>query len=386
VNTIYFDHNATTPVAPEVTAAMCEVLEGAWHNPSARYPRAKQMALRIEQARAQVAGLAGVSPGQVIFTSGGTESIATAFHSAEQDCFAKKTAAPRVATSTVEHSAVKACAQGLADRGWQSLAIPVDSAGHFNRPHLSTLLGEGPCFVSLQVVNNETGVISHLEGISEEVHRAGGLFHLDGVQAPGKIPVDAQGWGADYLSLAAHKFGGPKGIGALILGANAPFAPLMAGGGQEEGRRAGTLNTASIIGMGVAAELAGARGTQKPGDNPMPARQQRLETALLAGIEGAWVNCTETSRVSATTSLTVPGLEAHLVLAYLDTLGIEASAGSACSATRVAPSPVLLAMGRSEAEASSTLRLSQGPSTTDEEIERVIAGVIEATSTLRALS
>lgn len=386
MNTIYFDHNATTPVAPEVTAAMCEVLEGAWHNPSARYPRAQQMARRIEQAREQVANLAGVSPAQVIFTSGGTESIATAFHSAEQAGFAAKTASPRVAISTVEHSAVKACAQGLANRGWQSLTIPVDSAGHFNRPHLSTLLDEGPCFVSLQVVNNETGVISHLEGISEEVHRAGGLFHLDAVQAPGKIPLDAEGWGADYLSLAAHKFGGPKGIGALILGANAPFSPLMAGGGQEEGRRAGTLNTASIIGMGVAAELAGAYGTQKPGDNPMPARQQRLETALLAGIEGAWVNCTETSRVSATTSLTVPGLEAHLVLAYLDTLGIEASAGSACSATRVAPSPVLLAMGRSEVEASSTLRLSQGPSTTDEEIERVIAGVIEATSTLRALS
>lgn len=386
MKTVYLDHNATTPLAPQVAAAMIEVLQEAWHNPSARYPRAKQLATRIEQARAQVARLAGVAASQVVFTSGGSEAIGTAFLSAELWGRDLAETPPQVALSTVEHPAVRAYASALEERGWDSVSIPVKETGALDRKRLSQTLERGPCFVSLQTVNNETGVICDLEGIAAEIHGAGGLLHLDAVQVPGKISLDTETWGADYLSLAAHKFNGPKGIGAILVKEGAPFTPLMLGGGQENGRRAGTLNTAGIIGMGIAAELALKRVTEGTANQQMAARQQRLESALLEGIEGARINGAEAPRVSATTSLTVPGIEAHLILSYLDTLGIEASAGSACSADRVAPSPILLAMGRSEDDASCTLRLSQGPGTTDEEIERVIAGVLEATLTLKALS
>lgn len=385
MNTIYFDHNATTPVAPAVLAAMTEVLQQAWHNPGARYPRAKELALRVEAARQQVARLAVVAPSQVVFTSGGSESIGTAFLSAKKWQREQQISAPRVVVSSVEHSAVKAYGEWLQERGWETITIDVNAEGQLDRDSLTRVLDGGPCFVSLQAVNNETGVITNLDGVVEEVHRKQGLLHLDAVQAPGKIPLGGAMAGADYLSLAAHKFGGAKGTGALILGTDAPFAPLMLGGGQEDERRAGTLNTAGIIGMGVASELALERLATATLPGKMTLRQERLETALLGGIDGARVNGAESRRVSATTSLTVPGVEAHLVLAYLDTLGIEASAGSACSAHRVAPSPVLLAMGRSPSEASSTLRLSQGPETTDEEIELIIAAVLEAVTTLRAL-
>lgn len=385
MKTIYFDHNATTPVAPEVLAAMTEVLQHAWHNPGARYPRAKKLAQRIEDARQQVAHLVAVPSEQVIFTSGGSEAIGTAFLCAEKWRREQGYGTPRVAFSSVEHPAVKAYGQDLQERGWESVTLPVNAHGMLDRTALTKVLQQGPCFVSLQVVNNETGVISDLEGVGAEIHASGGLLHLDAVQAPGKIPLASREWDADFISLAAHKYSGPKGTGALILGPEAPLSPLMLGGGQEEGRRAGTLNTAGIIGMGVASQLAHERVAKGVLPAQMASRQERLESALLKGIEGARINGAEVPRVTATSSLTVPGLEAHLVLAYLDTLGIEASAGSACSANQIAPSPVLLAMGRTEEEASNTLRLSQGPETTDEEIDSVIAGVLEAVGTLRAL-
>jgi cysteine desulfurase len=410
---IHLDHNATTPVAPEVVQAMTEVLAGPWMNPSARYPRAGEVARLVSEARGQVAALLGGHPDEVVFTSGGSEAIATAFHSAaaEHSAAAAHSAAGghsaaavdgaaqetapltssglrRAVTSTVEHSAVKACAERLAGSapGGAWVQVPVDAEGLLDRAALEAALEEGPCLVSVQVVNNETGVIQDLRGLGESVRARGGRLHLDAVQAPGKLPLRVAELGADYLTLAAHKFNGPKGVGCLWVAAGAPFTPLIPGGAQEGGRRAGTENVAGLVGMGVAASLAAARAADLAFLEAWSARRDAFERRLLAELPpGTRVNGAGAPRVPGTTSLTIPGLPAQEVLTYLDSLGVEASAGSACSAHRVAPSPVLLAMGRTVEEASSTLRLSQGHGTRAEDLDRAAAALAEAVQTLRSL-
>lgn len=377
---IHLDHNATTPVAPEVVEAMAAVLAGPWMNPSARYPRAGEVADQVRTARAAVAELLGAQPAEVVFTSGGSEAIATAFHAAAQ------AGIRRAVTSTVEHSAVKACAERLAgDEGW--VRVPVDRDGlHRGDELAAALAGRAPAIVSLQVVNNETGVVQDLAGIGDRVRESGGLLHLDAVQAPGKLPLDVTALGADYVTLAAHKFNGPKGVGCLWVRPGAPFTPLIPGGAQEDGRRAGTENVAGLVGMGVAARLAAQRASDPAALQAWRARREAFEARLVSELPGgATVNGAAAPRVPGTTSLTLPELPAPEVLAYLDTLGVEASAGSACSAHRVAPSPVLLAMGRTEDEASSTLRLSQGHGTTATELDRAVEALVEAVGTLRQL-
>ncbi|MBL6719845.1 MAG: cysteine desulfurase [Planctomycetes bacterium] len=397
---IHLDHNATTPVAPEVVQAMTEVLAGPWMNPSARYPRAGEVARLVRQAREQVAALLGGHPDEVVFTSGGSEAIATAFHSvgpgggaASEDGSAAADSSPftglrRAVTSTVEHSAVKACAERLAGSapGGAWVQISVDAEGLLDRAALEAALEEGPCLVSVQVVNNETGVVQDLEGLGEAVRARGGRLHLDAVQAPGKLPLSVAELGADFVTLAAHKFNGPKGVGCLWVAEGAPFTALIPGGAQEGGRRAGTENVAGLVGMGVAASLAAARAADPAFLEAWSARRDAFERRLLAELPpGTRVNGAGAPRVPGTTSLTVPDLPAQEVLTYLDSLGVEASAGSACSAHRVAPSPVLLAMGRSAEEASSTLRLSQGHGTRAEDLDRAAAALVEAVQTLRSL-
>lgn len=374
---IHLDNNATTAVAPQVLAAMLEVLQGPGLNPSASYARARLEADRVAEARKSVARLTGVSPEQVVFTSGGSESIATAFHSA------RAAGLSRALTSSVEHSAVKACAEGFGAGAWH--VIEVDAEGRLDRDQLRRELANGPALVSLQVVNNETGVITDLTDVSSWVRETGGLLHLDAVQAPGKLPLDLSALGPHYATLAAHKFAGPKGVGCLLVSGDAPFTPLVAGGAHEGGRRAGTENVAGIVGMGVAAQLAHERTQDEACLAAWVERRDTFEAGLLADHPDARINGADAPRVPSATSLTLPGLPAHELLPVLEGLGVEASAGSACSAHRIAPSPVLLAMGRTADEASATLRLSTGPGTSSEDLESARSALREAVSLLQAL-
>jgi cysteine desulfurase len=365
MSSIYLDNNATTRPSSEVVEAMLPFLTEHFYNPSSPYPGAEAVADALRRARGQVARLLGAERSdEVTFTSGGTESIQSSFEAAAK--FAK--GRTRLITSTVEHSAAKATARRLTEQGFDWIQIQVDGEGRLDRDALFSALDERTALVSLLIANNETGVCTDLAGVGEACRAAGARFHLDAVQMPGKGPLNVCTLGADYASLAAHKFHGPKGVGALYVRHGAPFAPLVVGGPQESERRAGTENVPGSIGMGHAAELARAHGENPATLAHMGQLRDRLEEEVLAAAPGSSINGGTQPRVPNTTSITFPGVDADTLLMLLGEAGVAASAGSACDAKRRGPSPVLVAMGRTEEEATRTLRFSTSHDTTGAEI------------------
>ena len=390
VNPLHFDCNATTAASEEVIAAMLPWLGRPGANPSATHPAGREAARAVEAARAQIAGLIGARAARsIVFTSCGSESTMMAMRSA-----AEAAEGPgRAAISTAEHSATKKAA--AACFGSDAITeIPVDGTGALDRTALFDAIAQRPALLSLILLNNETGVISDLAGVGEACRAAGTLFHVDAVQAPGKTVIDVEAMGCDYLGLSGHKFHGPRGIGVLYVRDGAPVAPLIVGGGQEGERRAGTENTPAIIGLGVAAARAREWGDSADAQAEIAGRRDRLEAAILAGCPGTVVHGAEGMRATNTTSigfdLAATGLDATALLALLHEQNVEVSAGSACNATKSAPSPVLQAMGLDPVAASSTLRLSlahQGTpdATSLDDVDRCAAAVIEAHRTLMAL-
>ena len=377
---IYLDHNATTPVHPEVRRTMLDCLDQAWVNPSSGYSAARQTRAKIDDARTAVAGLLGATPGEIVFTSGGTESINSAIASATRLSSAK----PLVLISTIEHSA---CERAAIDAAGEPniLRLQVDRDGIYDLDQLESILATNApriALASLMWANNETGVLPGIEPAAAMLAAAGVPLHTDAVQAAGKLPVDVGSLPIDFLSISGHKLNAPQGVGALFVRKGAPFHPLLHGGGQEGGRRSGTESAALASALGAACRLAAGRLAAGEIDL-LRRRRDRFEEQLLA-LPGAERNGHPGQRTPNTSNVRFEGVPASLALVVLDEFGVCCSSGSACKARSGQPSHVLRAMGLDEPRARESFRFSLSVDTTDAELDRAVRHIAETVERVRA--
>ncbi len=378
---IYVDNNATTMVAPEVLDAMMPYFSDNYGNPSSMHSFGGNVAGAIETARENVANLLGAAPQEIVFTSCGTESDGTAIRAAIESYPDKK----HLVTSRVEHPAIKNLYEALSKKGYRTTFVPVDHSGRLDIDYLYNSLSDDTAIVSLMWGNNETGVIFPIEEISQEVKSRGILFHTDAVQAVGKLPINVGETGVDMLSLSGHKFHSPKGIGALYIRKGTKFSPFMIGGHQEKGRRGGTENTASIIGLGKAAELAAAHLAEN-GYERIGRLRDRLEQTLLDKVSNALINGDPANRLPNTTSVAFEYVEGEAILLMMNEYGICASSGSACTSGSLEPSHVLRAMGVPFTAAHGSIRFSLSRYNTDDEIDVILEKLPPIIERLRELS
>ena len=378
---IYVDNNATTMVAPEVLDAMMPYFSTNYGNPSSMHSFGGNVAGAIQTARENVASLIGAAPEEIVFTSCGTESDGTAIRAAIESYPDKK----HLVTSRVEHPAIKNLYEALSKKGYRTTFVPVDNQGRLDIDYLYDSLSDDTSIVSLMWGNNETGVIFPIEEISSEVKSRGILFHTDAVQAVGKIPINIGETGVDMLSLSGHKFHSPKGIGALYIRKGTKFSPFMVGGHQEKGRRGGTENTASIIGLGKAAELAAAH-LAKNGYERISRLRNRLEQTLLDRVSNALINGDPANRLPNTTSIAFEYVEGEAILLMMNEYGICASSGSACTSGSLEPSHVLRAMGVPFTAAHGSIRFSLSRYNTEDEIDVILEKLPPIIERLRELS
>jgi cysteine desulfurase len=378
---IYVDNNATTMVAPEVLDAMLPYFSTYYGNPSSMHSFGGNVATKIKDARENVAKLIGADPEEIVFTSCGTESDGTAIRAAIASYPNKK----HIVTSRVEHPAVKNLCETLSKKGYRASFVPVDNSGRLDLDYLYDSLSEDTAVVSLMWGNNETGVIFPVEEISQEVKSRGILFHTDAVQAVGKIPIDVNQTGVDMLSLSGHKFHSPKGIGALYIRKGTKFSPFMIGGHQEKGRRGGTENTASIIGLGKAAQLA-ATHLKENGYDRISRLRDKLERTLLERVPNAIINGDPANRLPNTTSIAFEYVEGEAILLMMNEHGICASSGSACTSGSLEPSHVLRAMGVPFTAAHGSIRFSLSRYNTEDEIDVILEQSPPIIERLRELS
>jgi cysteine desulfurase len=362
---VYLDYNATTPARPAVIKAMAEALE-EYGNPSSVHLFGRLARRAVEEARERVAALVGAKAARVVFTSGGTEANNLAL---------KGTRRESVIVSAVEHDSVLSAAE-------DPEIILVDRNGVIELGVLERLLARAsrPALVSVMLANNETGVIEPVAAAADLAHEYGALIHCDAVQGAGKVPVNMEQLGVDLLSLSAHKFGGPKGIGALVVADRVTINPLLRGGGQERGRRAGTENVAGIVGFGVAAELARRELNRFAG---LARLRDELESRLKELAPETTIFGAAAPRLANTSCCTMPRVSAETQVMALDLSGVAVSAGAACSSGRVEPSRVLRAMGADEEVAGWAIRVSLGWDSRDEDVERFIAAWSELCASKR---
>jgi len=372
---IYLDHNATTPVLPEVVDAMMPFFREEWGNPSSSYRFGSKLKKVIETVREQVAELVGAHPLEIVFTSGGTESDNTALHA----MFRADPAKRHIITSAVEHSAVFTFCRELEKTGSRITYLPVDRDGLFSITDLENAMTPETAGVSLMWANNETGVLFPVEEISALCRSRGILFHSDAVQAAGKIPIDLKNVPVDYLSLTGHKIGAPKGIGALFVRRKAPFTPFIQGGHQERGRRGGTESVPLVAGLGMAADLA--RKKAPAFDGIVRPMRDALENGILTTIPNTELNGHPTLRLANTTNITFHGIESEALLLLLDQAGICASSGSACLADSPDPSHVVAAM-KPESSARQGVRFSLGVENTPVQIREALKAIRTNAATL----
>lgn len=372
---IYFDHNATTPVAPEVADAMADALRTAYGNPSSVHAYGQQAKTALDAARASVSTLIGAEPTEVVFTSGGSESDNLAIRGVA-DSFASSGLRHLVA-SGIEHEAVIQTLKALRKTGWETTLVGVDASGIVAPDRLAEAITDETALVSIMHANNEIGAIQPVADLADVAHARGAVFHTDAVQSVGKIPVDVASLGVDLLSLSAHKFNGPKGVGALWVKRGTRLRPQMTGGKQERNRRAGTENVPAIVGMGVAARLALAK-LAAPSDH-LASLRNRLEAGILSGVSGTEPNGHAGPRVDNTSNISFDGVEAESLLIALDLEGVAVSTGSACSSGTLEPSHVLRAMGFSPHRTQNSIRFSLGLGNTEAEVDyvvRVLPGIV----------
>ena len=372
---IYLDHNATTPVLPEVFEAMRPYFCEEWGNPSSSYRFGSKLKAVLERAREQVADLIGAHPREVLFTSCATESNNAAIHAA----LAARPERRHIITSQVEHSSVLNYCRVLEREGYRVTYLPVDREGLLALADLDAALDDNTVVVSLMWANNETGVLFPVEEIGQRCRARGILFHCDAVQAIGKIPVAMKNLPIDYLSLTGHKLNAPKGVGALYAHRKAPFCPYLHGGHQERGRRGGTEGVPLIVGLGAAAESA--RHKLSAYDRTVRSLRDALETAFLGSIPGAERNGHPSQRLANTVNLTFPGIESEALLLLLDQAGVCASSGSACLADSPDPSHVIAAMKAGPA-ARQSIRFSLAVESTAAEISEALEAVQRCVVTL----
>ena len=374
---IYLDYNSTTPLLPEVWEAMQPFFVTRWGNPSSAYRFGAQLKAEIDRAHEAVAALVGAEADEVVFTSCATESNNAAMNAA-------LTAQPKkrhIITSAAEHSAVLNFCKAAEKRGYQVTYLGVNADGLCDLAELAESIKDDTALVSLMWANNETGVISPVEEITKVCREKGVLFHCDAVQAVGKISVDANNIPADYLTISAHKFYGPKGIGALCIRNGSPFESMVIGGHQEAGRRGGTENVGLIVGFGVAADLA-KRNLAERAAQVRPLRDE-LESEILKSIPGSRVNGNSALRIPNTTNIGFDGIDSDAMVAFLDGQGVCVTSGSACMASALTPSHVVLAMTQSVAMAKQAIRFSLSHQTSAVEIAEAVDRVKQGAALLR---
>jgi cysteine desulfurase len=363
---IYLDNNATTKVDPAVVEEMLPYLTELYGNPSSAYGFGQRVSKALDQARERVATLLGCEPSEILFTSCGTESTNAAIHSAltmDRD-------RQRLVTTRVEHSATLKTGETLSRRGHEVTWLGVDGEGQIDLHELERAIRPDTAIVSLMWANNETGVLFPIEEIAEIVRSKGALFHTDAVQAVGKIPIELRHAKINFLSLSGHKLHCPKGVGVLYVNRRTKFHPFMIGGSQENGKRAGTQNVASIVALGRACELAGQWMEHE--NSEVLGLRDSFEKGVLDQIEGTQVNGGQTRRLPNTSSIAFERVESEAMLMLLDQHGICCSAGSACTAGSLHPSHVLKAMGFSDDRARSSLRFSFSRFNTRHEVEKTL--------------
>lgn len=375
----YLDNNATTRPLPEVVQAMCECLENCWANPSSVHRPGQAARARIEQARRSVADLIGAGQREIVFCSGGTESCHLAIRGALEQ--AEHESGRRVlVTSGVEHPAVRELAKGLHECGKAEVRwLPIGPGGAIDLEKSRELIDDSVAVLSVQWANNETGAIQPVQELAELARAAGAVVHVDGTQWVGRMDTDVRAMPFDLLTFSAHKFHGPKGIGALWIRRGVKLC-RQAPGSQELGRRGGTENVPGIVGLGLAAKGAAEWLADPENRTRIAALRDMLETSVLERIEGSCVNGPRDpdQRLWNTTNLAIPGADAEIMLLTLAEMGVCVSAGSACSSGSLEPSPVLCAMGLDKKMAAGSLRISLSRFTTEDEVRSAIDSIVEA--------
>jgi cysteine desulfurase len=379
---IYLDHNATTPVDPAVADRMAAVLREHFGNPSSLHHFGQQAKGLVDQARSSVAALIGGDPSEVVFTSGGTESDNLAIRGVVDAL--DRTGRRHVVTSAIEHEAVLNTVKALARRGVETTLVAVPQTGVVSVDEVRSALRDETALASVMHANNEIGTIQPIVELARASHERGALFHTDAVQSAGKIPIDVKALDVDLLSISAHKFYGPKGIGALWIRRGVRLMSPITGGKQERGRRAGTENLAGIVGMGVAADVARMKMADEAAR--LEALRDRLEEGILRSVPGTAVNGSAQPRVANTTNISFDRVEAESLLIALDLEGIAVSTGSACSSGTLEPSHVLKAMGFPPHRTQNSIRFSLGTSTTASDVDRVVAVLPGLVEKLRQLT
>ena len=380
---IYMDNNATTRVAPEVLDAMMPYLRDYYGNPSSMHTFGGQVGRAVARAREQVADLLGAAPEEIVFTSCGTESDSTAILSALQTYPEKN----HVVTTRVEHPAVKNLCENLelfTGRKYHTTRLHVHSDGTLDVQRFRDSLTDETVIASAMWANNETGVLFPVEEMARITRERGILFHTDAVQAVGKIPLNLRDSAIDFLSLSGHKLHAPKGVGVLYVRKGTPFVPFLNGGHQERGRRGGTENVASIIGLGRACELAAAKMAEE--NSRVRALRDKLEHGLLTSVPKALLNGHPELRLPNTANISFEYVEGEAILLHMNQLNICASSGSACTSGSLEPSHVLRAMGVPFTAAHGSIRFSLSVYNTEEEIDFVLAHMPPIIEKLRALS
>lgn len=380
MNVIYMDNNATTRVAPEVLDEMLPYFGELYGNPSSMHSFGGQVAKQIEEARERTANLLNADPREIVFTSCGTESDSTAIRAAVASNPSKR----HIVTTRVEHPAIKNLCEHLAKSGYRITFVPVDRNGLLDLDTLYKSLSDDTAIVSIMWANNETGVYFPIEEIASEVRERGIVFHTDAVQAVGKLPIDLKTATIDMLSLSGHKIHAPKGVGALYVRKGTKFFPFLLGGHQESGRRGGTENTASVVGLGKAAELAA--GHLDEMNTRIRGLRDKLENELLACIPNSMINGDKKDRLPNTTSVSFEYVEGEAILLMMNELNICASSGSACTSGSLEPSHVLRAMGVPFTAAHGSIRFSLSVYNTEEEVDFVIDKLPPIIARLREMS
>ena len=379
---IYLDHNATTPLDPLVADRMTQALRDVWGNASSVHHFGQQAKAALDEARSSVASLLSADASEIIFTAGGTEGDNIAIRGAAEAM--EPSGRKHLITCGIEHEAVLHTMKSMAKRGWKVTLLPMDASGIVSVDRLREAITDDTALVSIMHANNEIGTVQPIAELAAVAHERGALFHTDAVQSAGKLPLDVHALGVDLLSIAAHKFYGPKGAGALWVRRGVRLLPVLTGGRQERNRRAGTENVPALVGLGAAAEVARRKiDTEGP---RLAALRDRLEAGILSSVPGTDRNGAASPRVPNTTNVSVDRVEAESLLIGLDLAGVAVSSGSACSSGTLEPSHVLKAMGYPHARTLGSIRFSLGTSNTDADIDRVLSVLPPIVEKLRSLT
>jgi len=390
MNRVYLDYNATTPVEPEVLDAMLPYFSGEFGNAASIHTPGQRARAAVESAREQVAALMGARAQEIVFTSGGTESDNHAIFGVVGQAFLPVPSSsiadyfPHIITTAIEHEAVLNACQALEKSGVRVTFLATDREGQIDLNELQQAVRPETVLITVMHANNELGTVQPLDEIGRIAKERDIYFHTDAVQSAGKLPIDVNKQGVDLLSLSAHKFYGPKGIGALYIHSGTRLRQLLYGGHHQRGFRPGTENVAGIVGLGKAAEIA--RKSLAADARRVSTLRDNLEQGLLARVPHARVNGGAASRAPNTTNLVFPGIEGEALLIALDLKGLACSTGAACSSGAVEPSHVLTAIGLPPEEARASLRFSLGRHTAEQEIDFALQVVPSAVEQLRELS